>query len=164
MIDIDFQEKGNIKLHVRKFLLYPPFWSDTNNHIHIKLHWKEIRFSSVNKNSIPEKRGIYCFVVKPKLPSFLETKYLFYVGKTNRTLRLRFKEYLKKQSGKGKTRVKVSEMLELYKDYLYFYFAEINSGKDVDTCEEKLINTYLPHINVEIPIAKLKPELKYIYE
>jgi len=162
--DIDFTKKGDLKIHIRKFLLFPEYWKDVNNQFPINLIWKSCEFNELNKNAIPSKKGLYCFVVKPDFNNFFETSYLFYAGKTNRTLKIRFKEYLDDQKGKGKPRVKVYEMLKLYKDHIHFYFTEIPNKNDVDLCEEKLLNSFLPHINTQIPKAKIKSELKYIYE
>ena len=165
MYDIDFirERRGDIKLHVREFLLYPEFWNKDENKIVIKLKWKFVKFVETKKNLIPQKRGIYCFVVKPTCNNFFETRYLFYIGKTNRTLRERFSEYLRDQKGKGKPRLKVYEMLNYYKDNVYFYYAEITSVTDVNTCEDNLLNTFMPYINTQIPAAKINHELRYIY-
>ena len=162
--DIDFDKKGELKNHIRKFLLFPEYWKDIDNQFSIQLNWKSCEFNEGNRSVIPNKKGLYCFVVKPSFNNFFETAYLFYAGKTNRTLKIRFKEYLDNQKGKGKPRVKVYEMLTLYKDHIHFYFTEIPTKNDVDVCEEKLLNSFLPHINTQIPRAKIKSELKYIYE
>ncbi len=164
MYDIDFTDKGQKKLHIRKFFLYPPNWVESNNQIAVNLGWRYVKFDRSNINLIPHRQGIYCFVVEPELANIFETRYLFYVGKTNRTLRIRFKEYLDDQRGIGKPRPKVYEMLNLYKDYLYFYFAAVEGAEEVQECEKKLLNTMVPHINTLIPDAKIKPELQYIYE
>lgn len=164
MFDIDFVEKGKLLLHIRKFLLSPQYWIDKSNQIPISLTWQKCKFTPQNRNQVPKEKGIYCFVVCPEYANFFETKYLFYVGKTNRTLWERYKEYLDDQQGKGKPRPKVYEMLKLYKDCLMFYFAEIKTSSDVNLCEDRLINTFVPHINTQIPDAKIKSELKYIYE
>lgn len=163
--DIDFfTKKAEIKLHIRKFLLYPKFWEDSSNHFMNKLNWKRKKFLHSNKSKIPIQKGIYCFVLKPTVPNFFETRYLLYHGQTSRTLRKRFEEYLDDQKGKGKPRPKVFEMLNLYKNYLYFYFAEITSSTLIDEAEEKFLNTFIPQINTSIPKAKINPELMYIYE
>ncbi len=162
--DIDFIERGIIKQHIRKFLLYPEHWKDMSNHISYTLKWKCYRFNRNNIDRIPNQKGIYCFIVKPKLPNFFETRYLFYVGQTTRTLKIRFKEYLKDQSGQGKPRSKVFEMLNFYKDNLFFYFVGINGLQRINYVEQKLLNIFVPHINSDIPIAKVKPELRNIYE
>lgn len=103
-------------------------------------------------------------MVEPILKGFFETKYLFYLGKTNRTLQKRYSEYLSDQKGKGKPRPKVFEMLKFYKDCLYFYYAELRTEQEVNDVETKLLNTFIPHINTDIPNARIKPELKNIYE
>lgn len=162
--DIDFAEEADIKNHIKKFLLYPMFWKDINNKIQLKLKWNSIKFNSKNSSLAPNKKGVYAFILKPSCDNFIETRYLFYVGKTNRTLRIRYKEYLDEKEGKGKPRKKVHKMLNQYEDFLHFYWAEINDIKRVNEFEEKLLNTFVPHINVTIPKAKIKNELKYIYE
>ena len=93
-----------------------------------------------------------------------ETKYLFYIGKTNRTLKKRFSEYVNEGKGKGKPRVKVYEMLTQYADHLYFNYATIPNAAQVNEAEDKLINTFVPNVNVAIETAKIKPEYRYIYE
>jgi hypothetical protein len=162
--DIDFQKQANYKSHVKKFFLYPPFWGDSNNHVPINLNWKSCEFNELNHSIIPNNKGVYCFVVKPKIPNFFDITYLFYVGKTNRTLNERFGEYISDLKGIGKPRPKIFTMLKTYEGCLHFHYAEINDKVDVDICEEKLLNTFIPPINSQIPIAIIQAELKNIYE
>jgi len=161
--DIDFVKKGGLLLHKRPFLLYPEFWEDSTVQLPSYITWQSVQFNQLNHALVSLHRGVYCFVVQPVVKGFFETRYLFYLGKTNRTLRKRYSEYLDNQQGKGKPRSKVYEMLKLYKDYLHFYYAELNTEKEVDEVEEKLLNTFVPHINTQIPNAKISPELKDIY-
>jgi len=161
--DIDFKEKGLLKLHVRKFFLHPDSWTDPNNQVPINLTWRSLKFIKSNLHKVPNQKGIYCFISKPKTSNFFETRYLFYIGKTTRTLRTRYNEYLRDLEGKGKPRPKVFEMLNLYDGYLYFYYTPIANNNDISDIEDKLINTFIPHINSDISIASIKPELKDIY-
>lgn len=161
--DIDFQEKALYKLHVRKFFLHPPTWEDGSNHVSLNLKWKNYKFTKANKSRVPDNKGIYCFVVKPRVPNVFNSHYLFYVGKTTRTLKKRYSEYLRDKEGKGKPRHKVFEMLKLYDNYLYFYCTEINSDVNITDTENKLLNTFMPYVNTEVPKATIKPELKEIY-
>jgi hypothetical protein len=164
MYDINFSTKANLQLHLRKFLLFPHYWEDKNYKLTLELEWNQIKFNSNNINLVPNQSGIYCFVVKPKIDHFFDTAYLFYIGETTRTLKIRYKEYLKDQSGAGKPRPKVFELLNIYKDYLYFYFTEIKESKEIHETEERLINTFVPWVNTDIPRARLSPELRNIYE
>jgi excinuclease UvrABC nuclease subunit len=162
--DIDFTEEAIIKDHIKKFLLYPRFWMDHKNQINITLKWRYEVFLPNRLNKIPRKSGIYAFVLRPRYQNLFPTSYLFYVGKTNRTLKERFREYIDEKNGKGKPRKKVHKMLNQYENYLIFYYAEIPMGKSVNKSERSLLNTFVPHINVSIPKAKIKKELQYIYE
>lgn len=166
MFDIDFEEKGKLLLHKRTFLLYPTYWNDTANHITVPISsgWSSCKFEHANHSSIPDKRGIYCFVVKPQIPNFFETVYLFYIGKTNRTLKQRFSEYLRNQDGKDKPRTKIFEMLKLYSENVFFFYIPLETTEQVDECEKRLLNTFAPPINTDIPNAKIKHELRNIYE
>ena len=162
--DLDFQEEAKINDHVKKFLLFPEFWNASENKISTNLKWKRKKFNKQNLSNVPDKKGIYAFVLVPSFNNFFTTMYLFYIGKTNRTLRQRFREYLNEKEGKGKPRKKVYKMLNQYDGYLYFVYSEINDENDVDKCEQCLLNTFVPHVNASIPKAKIKPELMYIYE
>jgi len=162
--DIDMAKKGDLVVHTKKFFLHPKYWSDPSKKLTEPTGWKGVKFTKVNRSKIPRKNGVYCFILKPKVTKFVETRYLFYVGLTNRTLWERYKEYLDEQAGKGKPRAKVYQMFKQYSNHLYFYYTEIANASDVENCEEKLINTFVPLINTSIPEAKISPELKNLYE
>ena len=162
--NIDFLKKGELVLHIRKFLLYPKHWEDPAKQIATSLKWKKLKFAARNKIKVPNKTGLYCFVINPLYKNFVSTNYLFYIGQTQNSLKTRYQNYLDEQAGKGKPRAKVFEMLTLYKKYVDFYYVEISNVTLVDDYEKILINTFVPHINTSIPEAKINPELKYIYE
>ena len=164
MYDLDFAKKAKMLLHIRKFFLFPDNWDPTNSLPDLNVKWHSCKFTPENRNKVPKKKGVYCFVVIPDYKHLFVTKYLFYVGKTNRTLWVRYKEYLDDQLAKGKPRSKIYEMLTLYKDHLHFFYSTIDESKTIDLFEEELLNVFVPHINSEIPDAKFKPELKNIYE
>jgi len=165
MNDIDWKKDGELKRHVKKFFLYPVFWDDKKNEFtHKHKKWKKIKFIDANHSKIPSKRGVYAFALKPSYKSLFPTNYLFYVGKTQRTLKERYKEYIRERDSGKKYRIKVKKMLKQYDGYLYFYYLELNTAKQVTESENVLLNTFVPHINVQIPKAKIDPLLKYIYE
>ena len=163
--DIDFHERGFIREHICDFLLYPAHWNDVSNNITNKLKWNEVPFKATELNNVPnDKKGIYCFVLKPEFNQLFETRYLFYVGITRRDFRKRFSEYLNDLNGKGKPRPKVYSMLKLWDKYLHFYYASLSNDGHIEDCEIKLLNAFVPKVNTDIPLAKIKPELKNIYE
>lgn len=162
--DLDFEEEGKLKLHIQKFLLYPQYWQNESNAFSGNVNWESCLFTPENRDRVPRLKGIYCFVVIPKYDKIFETRYLFYVGKTSRTLWERYKEYLDDLAGKGKPRKKVFKMLKLYNGYLHFFYTPLDSKLEVDTFEDRLLNIFVPHVNTQIPDARIKDELKYIYE
>ena len=163
--DIDFSERGLIKEHIWDFLLYPEHWNDPTNNIIQNLNWQELPFEAGQVNNVPNnEKGIYCFVLRPRFNQMFETKYLYYVGKTKRNFRVRYKEYLSDLAGKGKPRPKIFTMLKLWDTYLHFYYASLTNDTHIDSCEVKLLNTFVPKVNTDIPKAKIKPELRNIYE
>lgn len=162
--DIDFVERADLKFHIKRFFLRPENWTDPANQISFPLIWKSEKFIDVNQALIPRLKGVYAFTVNPEYIGLCETKYLFYIGKTNRTLKKRFGEYVDEGNGKGKPRFKVFEMLKQYSGHLYFNYATIATTAQVNEAEDKLINTFVPNVNVVIEIAKIKPEYRYIYE
>jgi len=164
MYDIFFTERVTIKGHIKKFLLYPNYWQNEDNELPENLDWNAKKFSLENLKNIPKNEGIYAFVLIPEVNSFFQTKYLFYIGKTSRDLKTRYNEYLNEKNGKGKYRVKIYEMLNMYEGHMYFFYSVIDDRHKINECEDKLLNMFVPHVNVQIPEAKITPELRYIYE
>lgn len=162
--DIDFAEAADYRFHVKSFFLHPKFWVNNAPTIAFKTKWKSVPFKSTNLKKVPTKRGVYAFFVHPRFPHLAQAKYLFYVGKTNRTLQKRYGEYLDDMAGKGKPRVKVFTMMKMYREHLHFYYAELSSAKEIGELEDCLLNTFVPHVNTLIPQARINPELKGIYE
>ena len=162
--DIDFVEEAKLRFHVRSFFLYPQYWSENGAAITFNTQWKRVQFTKRNQKNIPRARGVYAFVLEPKYSHLVPTRYLFYVGKTNRTLQKRYGEYLDEKDGKGKTRRKVFKMLKLYAGCLHFCYTELANADQVNALETNLLDTFVPHVNTLIPRARIKPELKGIYE
>lgn len=162
--DLDFDKEKDLKYHVKKFFLHPPRWIDEEYALEIDLDWKFVKFDPENRVHVPKFPGVYCFVVKPQYKFMNSLSYLFYIGKTNRTLHKRYKEYLNDQKGKGKPRHRIFKMLNIYKKDIFFGYAQIDDALQVGSCEDKLINTFVPHINTVIPEAKISHELKDLYQ
>ena len=165
------RKRADLKSYIRRFLLCPYFWEDSNKSLIENLAWKKIKFTEENVKKISTKNGIYCFVVEPNYSKgkFIETHYLFYVGKAaSISIRSRYKMYIDEKNGIGigeqKPRIKVREMLNDYENHIIFYYSEINEKELIEEIENKLLNTFVPYVNTHIPEAKIKPELKDIYQ
>jgi hypothetical protein len=173
MNDITWKAKRSrrqeIKEHVRKFLLFPFFWEESSKKITFIINWKQVKFAEDNFSLIPNKNGIYCFVVEPpKDCNLFDTRYLFYIGKaSSATLRARYKNYIDEKNnlaiGDQKPRIKIQEMLNDYFNHIYFFYAELSDKNLIIETEEKLLNTFMPYVNTSIPELKISEEYKHIY-
>ena len=164
MYDIEWDSVGTLRGdYIRSFFLFPNFWVEPGTEISHKLQWKRYKFTERNAQKIDTSKGVYCFVLQPKVNNFFETKYLFYVGKTQRTLRIRYKEYLDELSGKRKSRTKIKDILDKYYDRLFFYYAVIDDKTIIDEVEDNLIDKFIPWANVRIRRAQINPKFQYLY-
>ena len=63
--------------------------------------------------------------------------------KASGNLQKRFEDYL--QEKKRSKRIHIYRMLNLWEDYLYFYYAEVNPTQtDLKQLEQKLLDTFIP--------------------
>jgi len=171
--DLDWKGKkerrNDLQAHVRRFLLYPPFWEDAAKHVSQELTWNKVKFHEDKIKEVPTKSGLYCFIVDPPIPNnFWRTQYLFYIGKAaSVSLRSRYKIYLNEKKGIGigdqKARIKVEEMLNDFDGHMYFFYSIVANKNQIEEFEEKLLNTYMPYVNTSIPEAKISEEFRHIY-
>lgn len=129
------------KAHEQKFMLWPRNWIEYDPSV--ELSWSVFPFRSEAKVSVPDKPGIYAFLVQPGVAPNLNASYLAYVGETERSLRVRFGEYLREAVDPA-GRPKVQMWLQMYDGYIYFTCAELSSPVEV---EQKLIDALMPPAN-----------------
>lgn len=120
----------------RSFYLSPERW--TNSRVNFQLEWSEVKFDDQNKNNIPDKKGIYAFVVKHPNNHFPPHGYIMYIGITgslsaDRTLKKRFRDYLYEQ--RRNKRPKVHYMLHKFTDNLYFNYVAIEDDDQIDLAQ-----------------------------
>ena len=172
MFDLAWDDKRErrkaVKEYVWRFLLNPDFWADPAKKLPNGLVWHNVEFDIANVLSIPTGHGIYCFTVTP--PSdigLFETKYLLYVGKASSAkLRSRYKNYIDEMNnigiGKQKPRIKVQEMLNLWKGHIRFHYTVMDK-RIIAANEDVLLNTFMPYVNTSIPEAQISEEYRHIY-
>lgn len=117
------------KKYQERFALRPASWRAFSTSR--RLTWSKVRFNVGNKAAIPKVRGVYAFVVGGEHDSLPPHGYVMYIGETghgnNRTLRVRFGEYLKEQQ--TEKRPGVHYMLKCWRTCLYFCYAEITDRR-----------------------------------
>ena len=134
------------KMYEHCFLLWKDQW-DSYTAPPVPLDWKCVKFEKDNANQIPTEKGVYAFFIEPKIANFPLHGYLIYIGQTGheskRHLRKRFGDYL--QEKKRPKRPRITLMLNLWEDYLYFYYAKVDPTQtDLKELETKLLDTFTP--------------------
>lgn len=109
------------------------------------LAWTMIDFNAGNNNLVPANPGIYSFLISP-INANIPHLYLGYIGKTNRTLRERYGEYLHEMNNE-KGRPKLVRMLNKWNGYVKFAFTVNFNGHSIDSVESRLNDAYLPPFN-----------------
>jgi hypothetical protein len=137
-------EQDQLQAHRYDFFLWPKLWSEYT--LSVVFNWQVHPFVETEIPRIPARPGIYGFLVQPGIASFPSCSYLMYIGKTARTLRQRFKEYIdEKQRETG--RPKIVRLLNKYQGYLYFCCSTVDPTIPIDDVEEALLNAFLPPCN-----------------
>lgn len=147
---------------LKRMVLSPKHWGRyTLKH---RLKWKPVQFKRSNLKKVPaNQKGVYSFIVRPKIASHPQCAYLMYIGMVeDQSFKARFSQYLKEQSdGPNARRIHVTELLCKWDSFLWFYFAPISKKSLIKKTEDALLEAYLPPSNRRFPatvkhhIAKL---------
>lgn len=152
MTTTDFTiEADELKRCEYSFRLSPSLW-DQYRGPH-GLEWECAPFGRSNLEVIPEAPGVYAFCVRPSIGGNLCGSYLLYVGKTDRGLRTRCREYLAKAEA-DRERPRLQRMLRLFSGtkYLHFCFAVVLED-DPASIEDFLLEATLPPACTAFPAS-----------
>jgi hypothetical protein len=131
-------------------LLWPKMWQRWKPAV--TLRWRGRPFASSSKDSIPDKPGVYAFVIQPGIPPGVPHSILMYVGMSERPLRQRFSEYLREMDDPT-GRPAINTMLQMYQGYLHFYCASVAKPYKPKDIEDHLIETLAPPMNKQYPAS-----------
>jgi hypothetical protein len=138
--------------HRHTLLLWPKLWKEWKPPL--KLKWESKPFSLGSKGAIPNKPGVYAFVIKPGVPPGVPISVLMYIGMSDRPLRERFGEYLREMNNPS-GRPAINTMLRMYVGYVHFYCACVAKPAKPKNIEGHLIETLVPPMNKQYP-AKIR--------
>lgn len=131
-------------LELRKITCQPVPARWASFHGRTDLQWQPFPFSAGALRRIPQQPGFYCFFVGPPPSCLPQVGYPMYLGKTERTLRTRFAEYLREQNEQS-GRVHVRKFLNVFEGELMFMCTEFagNHQEVLDT-ERALLDAMMP--------------------
>ena len=122
--------------HSVKTFLWPDAWRNAKSQC--DLQWNRVTFGSDTIEDVPEMQGIYAFSICIKNSIMPPHGVIVYFGETSRTLRERYREYLR-DSKRGAKRIIFQLLFEQWPSDLDFLFAAL---PDTD-CDLKLIEMSL---------------------
>ena len=147
---------GPAALYKVEFMLWPDRWLGFP--AAITLDWSSRPFDRSVAGSIVTAPGVYAFVVEPRVPRNLGARYPLYIGKTDRGLRRRFREYLDEADGRtSKPRSRMKRMFLTWRSHLRFYFAQTPAGYAPADVENVLLECLIPPMNDQLPASVSAP-------
>lgn len=141
-------EQDYVKAHSCTFCLLPQEWEAFN--LPDAFDWEIHPFQQEQVEHIPSEPGIYSFVIQPRIAGYPACSYLMYIGKTRRTLRVRFSEYLREQRNPA-GRSNILRLLHKYRGYLHFCSTVIPETERIHEIEDALITSFVPPCNEQLP-------------
>lgn len=129
--------------HVVNVFVWPEAWrkAETDN----ALNWGKVEFGAATVNDVPEQRGLYAFCICVKNSIMPPHGVLVYFGETSRTLRERYKEYVR-DCERGAKRPRFQNLFRLWPGDLDFFYAPIEDDDcDLRVIEQTLNDAVIPH-------------------
>lgn len=143
--DLIKNERTQAKAHVYNFTLWPRLWEMFNSAL--SYSWSKQLFTKPVMDEIPERSGIYAFVIEPHIANHPSCAFLVYAGRTD-NLKRRFGQYIEVQESKRRHSPLLEQALSQYlgKEYLFFYYSFHNKNS-LKTYEQALIDGFVPPWN-----------------
>jgi len=145
-VEIRLRDEGRV--HTFPFCIWPRMWAGYKTLA--VLNWQAICFDINNAEAVPDQPGIYAFLIRPNIEVLIGTEYLIYVGKTERTLRQRFREYIREKNNRF-GRAKVVEFLQKYDAHILFTCAIVDGQVKPNLIENELLKAFMPPANSDFP-------------
>jgi len=109
-----------------------------------ELQWTRYPFDAAAFSRIPSEPGFYCFVVGPPPSTLPQVTFPMYLGKTERTLQIRFGEYLREQHD-ANGRLHVRKFLQVFEGELDFMCTVFRgTHQEVVDTERALLDAMMP--------------------
>jgi hypothetical protein len=154
-------ETDILKTFHQGFYLAPSRWDvhvDSYNYI-----WHRVKFEEINKGTVPNVPGLYCFVVRPGTAS-MEISFPMYIGEagyaSSNTLRKRFVSYFSEQ--RRIKRPYITYLLNKWGDYVHFCYCVVDAANvaNIKDYETELLGIILPRYNINDFPAGVKAPIK----
>lgn len=137
------------KYQVERMVLSPKHWATCS--VPVQLKWTTVKYEKSQRDKLPQKQGVYTFVVKPGIVDHPDCSYLLYVGQTEaQNLRTRFLQYFSEER-KAKGREHIKYMARLWRKQLWFCCAPVDNPTLIADIERSLLKAFVPPLNRDFP-------------
>ena len=141
-------QADEVKSHAVEFVLMPRMWKAYVNPRSGSIKWSTVPFSAGAAARIPTAKGIYGFVIHSGVAPGI-ANYLIYIGKAEKGLRKRFREYLSEVASPT-GRPSIIYHLTKWSDHIRFWYSVLPPAEIADA-EEELIKALTPPVNKSLP-------------
>jgi hypothetical protein len=122
--------------------------------------WASVDFTEKSSAAVPDIRGVYCFIARPRSLGLPNVGFALYVGETGdtsaATLASRFKDYLREARGGG--RLKIKAWFTRLNGHLEFAYVPIGDAKvALKALEAELSDALLPPLSDADYSAEMRP-------
>ena len=129
------------------FFHSPQMWEECD--LPVELEWTSVKFGEDSRQNVPaDKFGVYAFMLEPNFTGPPQSRYLLYIGKTERDFRERYGKYLSEEKDDF-ARSKIAWMFERWAGHISFHFAPIENRLLVCQTEDALIHACIPPCNTK---------------
>lgn len=122
-----------------------------------KHNWNFTPFAPNRANQIPEMPGLYCFYIGHELKCLPRIGLSLYGGITKRTLKIRFKEYLKEKDN-DRGRIPVRKFLNVFDGELLFGWVIVEDTSILSQLEKDFNDAMMPPYSIKDFSAKVRGE------
>ena len=144
------------ELRIVKLPLYPSRWQKFCEKY--QLTWDFTLFESNHADQVPEEPGLYCFYIGHDFNCLPKFGLCLYGGITKRTLRIRFKEYVREQNREN-GRPWVKKFLKVFQGELSFGWTIVeNSTNNLSTLEKEFNDAMMPPYSIRNFSAEVSAE------
>lgn len=111
------------------------------------LQWTRVQFQAGNASLIPERPGVYAFVLEHQVALDLPGAFPMYFGKAGSSLRDRYRAYQGQAFRGRRGRPKLERLFRTWRSFLGFYFVTELAGRTPEQLESVLLDALMPPMN-----------------
>lgn len=114
--------------------------------------WTELAFPPTPRSAVPDRPGVYIFVVRPNLFDLHQSSGLLYVGKAT-SLYDRVGAYMSEINRRHHLtrRPHIWRMINVWNGHLHYIYTTTATVADAENLETRILDALLPHFNKDFP-------------